>query len=314
MASAVADIVVRLPGAFGVKQGLERMVRLLHPLLTLEEPAVILVDLEGLVSLSPAAVALLAACLRRTADLGLPLEGSLISAPLSPAVRNYLLRMNVIQVSVGEELEIPIRRRKTEGFRPCQHFTGDHDYAAVARSLTEALAERCVTDQLARASIRICLDEIAENVVHHADTQIGGFAAAQGWPRNHEFEIAIVDLGIGVRASLTKNPDYADISSDAEAITRALQPRVSSTPQRNAGIGLFITKLLLEANGGILLVRSGTGLVRAGAREEATSEEVQLPGTLVALRARTDRPLDINSVYEHLEREHPIDQRYADDP
>lgn len=303
-------IEIALPGAFGVKQGrLERLIQLLQPLLQLEEEARIDVDLSGLVSVSPSALALLIAALKRVADLDLIAEGSSIHRPLSPAVHNYLLRMNLIRVLLGEEASEPVKRREPKGFRPCEHFTGAHDYAAVAKNLTTALTERCVTDDVARASVRICLDEIAENVVHHADTPIGGFGAAQGWPRNNEFEMAIVDLGVGMRASLTKNPDHADIGDDAEAITRALQPRVSATPERNAGIGLFITKLLLEANGGLLLIRSGYGSVHAGSVDRAALEDAELPGTLVALRARTDRPLDINSVYDHLE----LDRASSDD-
>lgn len=114
-------------------------------------------------------------------------------------------------------------------------FRWRDDYAGVALSLTEALTELCVADDIARASVSIALDEIAENVVHHGDTPIGGFGAAQGWQKNNEFEIAIADLGIGIRASLTKNPDQADITDDVAAITRALEPRVSATPERNAG-------------------------------------------------------------------------------
>ena len=301
-------IEIALPGAFGVKQGrLERLIHLVRPILELEEKAQISVDLSGLVSVSPAALALLTACLKRVSDLDLVGEASAIMPPRSTPVRNYLLRMNVIRLLASEDFQEPFTRREACGFRPCEHFTGAHDYAAVALDLTKALTERCSTDELARASIRIALDEILENVVHHADTPIGGFAAAQGWRRNQDFEIAIVDLGIGMRASLTKNPDYADISDDATAIRRALEPRVSATPERNAGIGLFITKLLLEANGGLLLVRSGYGSVRAGVVDEAKLEAVALPGTIVALRARTDRTLDINSVYAHLEREHPLD-------
>lgn len=311
--TAARKLEIALPGAFGVKQGrLERLIRLLNPLVALDEVADIHVDLSGLVSVSPAALALLTAALKRAEDLELISEESELIPPRSTPVRNYLLRMNLVRVMAGgEAFEEPFQRRETRGFRPCQHFTGAHDYAAVARDLTEALTERCVTDDIARASVRIALDEITENVVHHADTPMGGFAAAQGWARNQEFEIAIVDLGIGVRASLMKNPAYADTADDASAITRALQPRVSATPERNAGIGLFITKLLLEANGGLLLVRSGHGAVQAGVNDRAETESVALPGTLVALRARTDRPLDINSVYLHLEREHP--SQHGDD-
>jgi hypothetical protein len=38
-----------------------------------------------------------------------------------------------------------------------------------------------------------------------------------------------------------------------------------------------------------------------------------LPGTLVALRARTDQPLDINAIYGQLERDHPEPRTPDDD-
>jgi hypothetical protein len=84
------------------------------------------------------------------------------------------------------------------------------------------------------------------------------------------------------------------------AIETALQPRVTATPERNSGIGLFVTKLLLRENDGSLLVRSGAGRVVGGVGECAESAEVHFPGTVVAMRARTDRPLDIGKVYRRL--------------
>lgn len=300
------NIELALSGAFSIRQGrIERLISLLHPLFSLDEPAVILIDMRRVVSVSPAAVALLTAALARVVDLELAQPGSLIYPPTAAPVRNYLLRMDAVQPWLGEDFAEPFTRREPHGFRPCLHFAGADDYASVALALTNALTERCETDDIARASIRICLDEIAENVVHHADAPSGGFGAAQGWRKNQEFEIAMVDLGIGVRASLTQNPDHADVNDDVTAITRALQPRITATPERNAGIGLFITKLLLEANGGLLLVRSGYGSVYAGGVDQARMESFVMPGTLVALRARTDRALNILSVYEDLERDHP---------
>ncbi len=77
--------------------------------------------------------------------------------------------------------------------------------------------------------------------------------------------------------------------------------RVTATPERNSGIGLFITRLLLRDNGGLLVVRSGAGEVYSGSQEGARETPIYFPGTLVALRARTDRPLDIRAVYGRLE-------------
>jgi hypothetical protein len=63
---------------------------------------------------------------------------------------------------------------------------------------------------------------------------------------------------------------------------------------------LFITKLLLHENKGSLLVRSGNGRVVGGVGECAETTPVSLPGTIVAMRARTDRPLDLGKIYRRL--------------
>jgi hypothetical protein len=300
------QVQIDLPGSFVLQQRrLERLIRLLRPLFELEEPASIVVDLSRLVSIGPTALALLISALRRVDEAELIGEGSSLVPPRSPQVKYYLMRMNLIRSLVGgEELPEPITRRRTHGFRPCEMFSDDTDYWRVSKALSEALNESCRTDEVARSAVLVCLSEITENVIHHAEAD-HGFGAAQGWKKTSQFEIGIVDLGRGVRASLTANPDYADINDDASAISTALDARVTSTPDRNSGIGLYITRRLLAANGGSLLVRSGYGAVYSGSSDEVRTEADFMPGTLVALRARTDRPLDINAVYQQLENDHP---------
>ena len=300
------DIRIELAGAFVLQQRrLERMIRLLRPILELDSEAVIEVDLSRLVSVSPGALALLIAALRRLEDCDLLADGSILLPPRSPQVLHYLMRMNLIRsLASGKDLREPIKRHDPHGFRPCQMFSDDSDYWQVSKALADALAESCRTDDVARAAVLVCLSEVSENVLHHADAA-HGFGAAQGWRKTSEFEIGIVDLGRGIRASLTANPDYADIPDDASAISTALGARVTSTPERNSGIGLYITRRLLAANGGSLLVRSGYGSVYSGSTDEVRTEEDWMPGTLVALRARTDRPLDMNAVYQQLEDDHP---------
>ncbi|HEX4838342.1 MAG TPA: hypothetical protein VFV03_07465 [Solirubrobacteraceae bacterium] len=306
MSSKLPHVHIDLPGAFVLQQRrLERLIRLLRPLFELEEPARIEVDMSRLVSIGPTALALLIAALRRVDETKLIGEDSALIPPNSPQVKNYLMRMNLIRSLIGgEEIPEPITRNPTHGFRPCLMFSDDSDYWKVSKTLAEALNESCKTDEIARSAVLVCLSEVSENVVHHAEAE-HGFGAAQGWNKTSQFEIGIVDLGRGVRASLTANPDYADIEDDASAISTALDARVTSTPDRNSGIGLYITRRLLAANGGSLLVRSGYGAVYSGSTDEVRTEAEFMPGTLVALRARTDRPLDINAVYQQLEHDHP---------
>jgi anti-sigma regulatory factor (Ser/Thr protein kinase) len=209
--------------------------------------------------------------------------------------------MNLIRELAVDHPE-DFERKDPLGFRPVEHFTNDDDYWKVAGSMSDALVEQCKVDDVAKAAIRVCLDEICENVVHHADTPLGGFAAAQGWAKGGTFEVAIVDLGVGIRGSLTKNPDYVHIDDDAEAIATALKPRVTSTPERNAGIGLFITSMVLAFNGGHLLARSGNGVAFRGAKPRNERRTATLPGTVVAIKANADRPLDLTPVYEALDK------------
>lgn len=89
------------------------------------------------------------------------------------------------------------------------------------------MAEVCITDKIARDSLYVCLCELAENVLHHADSPSGGYAVAQGYPKKGKFEVGIVDLGIGVPASLRKNPSYAHLDDDLEATKTALEVGVN---------------------------------------------------------------------------------------
>ena len=208
---------------------LERLISLLNPLLLLDEAAVIEVDLSRMVSIGPSALALLVATLRRLQDEDLLADGSVLEPPLSPGLRNYLMRMNLLRaLADGEDLDEPITRHETHGFRPCAMFSDDEDYWRVAAAMSEALSENCKVDAVASAAVRVCMDEVTENVIHHAEAA-HGFGAAQGWRKTREFEIGIVDLGRGVKASLTQNPEYAGIVDDVSAISTAIGARSTST-------------------------------------------------------------------------------------
>jgi anti-sigma regulatory factor (Ser/Thr protein kinase) len=298
-----APLTVRLSGLYKLSR-LEQLLEQVTPVILLDRRRKVRFDFGGLVGICPTGLALMTAVVRDADARGVLSESTELVFPRSDPVTNYLLRMDFLRVIIGEKYDElvrePFRRRSGVGFRPCREFSTENEAQETARSLTDAVVERVDTEHTARLAINIALGELVDNVLHHADVETGGFAAAQGWPRKDAFEIGIVDLGIGIRASLTKNPQYADITDDMTAISTALKPRVSSTPERNSGIGLFVTRLLLRENGGLLLVRSGEGAVYAGAEEGTQIRDVAFPGTLVALQARTDRPLDINRVYRML--------------
>jgi anti-sigma regulatory factor (Ser/Thr protein kinase) len=196
-------------------------------------------------------------------------------------------------------------RHEPRGLLECRQFSDEGASNLVARELTETLAERCAMDRGARNAVETCLGELCDNVIHHALTQTGGFAAAQGFPNVNRFEAAIADLGIGIPRSLSGNPEFADIEDHAAAIRTAMslgvtsKPAGSGHPRRHAGYGLAVTSELLRENGGRLVVRSGTGEVRVGSQESSRSTTL-FPGTLIVFEARVDSSLDLRGVYDRL--------------
>jgi anti-sigma regulatory factor (Ser/Thr protein kinase)/ABC-type transporter Mla MlaB component len=295
--------VIKLSGPYYLHT-IMRLVADLQPLYRLKKPTVVQIDLTGLTFMGPAALALLVASLRRARESGLIADSSTIWSPTSKGMRTYLYRMDVLQVLFEHEpVEIndPIQRHAASGLKECQHFSSEEGSRRVARELATALKEKVKTDKMAATSLELCLTELAENVHFHADTPFGGFAAAQSFSGGNEIEVAIVDLGVGIAASLSKNPQYEEAAADeVTAIHTALQPLVTSSPKRNRGYGLAFTRFLLEINEGRLVVRSGHGYVQYGESNVERTTEFAFPGTLVALRLHTDRPFDFEKAYEML--------------
>src|SRR5215211_2044310 len=93
---AAANIEIQLSGGFDLRH-IERLLVQLDPLLHLDEQAVIALDLSRLVFMGPSAMALFTAAAKRALDLGFVLSDSVLLLPNSPAVRNYLMRMNVFR-------------------------------------------------------------------------------------------------------------------------------------------------------------------------------------------------------------------------
>lgn len=111
----------------------------------------------------------------------------------------------------------------------------------------------------------------------------------------------LLDLGRGITASLGDNPAYSGRTpDDAEAISFALEPTVTATPERNSGYGLAFTERLLRLNGGWMLVRSGQGHVQRGSKPGTRLVDTRLPGTLVSLRFVMGKPFDYVGAWDLL--------------
>lgn len=126
--------------------------------------------------------------------------------------------------------------------------------------------------------------ELAGNAAEHSRSRRGAFVAAQAYAQLGTIEVAVADIGIGIRASL----DDGSLRDDADAIRAAMQEGV--TGRRDAGGSLVDGGFGLPtavAESATMHVRSGDALVTArtipGASQVEVSVDCVMPlrGTLV---------------------------------
>ena len=243
---------IRLAGPFP-SADLNHLLDVLEPLDSVQEQTRFVIDLRALERISAPSVAVLVSALLDIDASGMAAAGSEILAPRDDAIRRRLQELDVLELLVDLPPREDFVRRHQRGSRPCQRFTADDDPAVVAHSLTDAMAEVCQTDEPACNAMWFALNEIAQNVLDHADASGGGVAIAEVTRGGAELEVAIADRGVGIRASLARNPSYRDLTSDLVALRTAMEAGVTGRLGKPGGFGLYFTKLLLRANGGAMV-------------------------------------------------------------
>jgi hypothetical protein len=218
--------------------------------------------------------------------------------PEDREARHRLIELNVLELlspgwAPGEKVE----RRPEPGSRPCQLFLPTGNPAQAAWDLSLAMAEVCDIEEPARHATWYALNEIAQNVADHADARAGAVGIAEVTRGGRDVEVAIADFGVGIRASLERNPRYG-VLTDLEALKIAVSLGGSGriNPNSPSGLGLYFIQLMLLDNGGELLMRSGAAELVIGPVASDSSARAPFNGTLIAVRFRTDKPVRIDPI------------------
>jgi anti-sigma regulatory factor (Ser/Thr protein kinase) len=166
-------------------------------------------------------------------------------------------------------------------------FRTESEVEAMAEELPELFFDKGLSRSLVQDTATV-LAEAANNVVHHAESPVGGFAIVQQRymqfhsKRAQYIEIAVADPGQGIATSLGHDPSDA-----APAIADAVQEGTTSTGHRHRGIGLYeVEQTVMSGALRVLWIHSDNG-VYAAARvlegSESFSVANRFPGTVVTV-------------------------------
>lgn len=205
---------------------------------------------------------------------------------------DYASRVNFFQL-----LEIPYeenftRRGNVGRFIELSRFTNDTTYT-LQDHLTMLLHQLPIAIEVKQLMF-YCLGEIMDNVLVHS-CQDHGWVCAQFYPIRQEIRLMICDNGIGVREALRNGDreEYRDIS-EADALALCVQRGV--TNGRGLGFGLYATSRFIQLNRGEMLLYSGHYYLEIQENQSNVSEGNYWPGTIVAMRIRTDIPVDYQDI------------------
>ena len=134
--------------------------------------------------------------------------------------------------------------------------------------------------------VQLAMGEIFANAFQHSRSEIGVASCGQYFAKTNELHLTVLDLGIGIPATVAAGVGVREHELDPEkAIRWAFQPRNSSVPT-SRGFGLAILSKFVSANGGGLKVYSGRGYAEIGALRSERSTAYPFPGTVVDVIVR----------------------------
>jgi len=204
-------------------------------------------------------------------------------------ITGYLQRMNVLRACGFESPENFIRHSAKGRFVPVRLI--DHRVNEMGHEVAACLAPG--GDEYGHSMSSLyelawyVITEVANNVRQHGGPGLG-YVTAQVGRAEGLVRIALADNGMGILKSfrLVEYPG-SDLMNDAQAIQKALEPRVSTKlGEPNEGVGLTLVSGLSRLTKGWLMIVSGTGVVtsaRGGVIMSATlPDNGYYHGTIIA--------------------------------
>ena len=165
----------------------------------------------------------------------------------------YLSRMDFftdeIRWCVPPQAEGFVRHDAAGRFIPIRNLRDQRETAGTAREIVQCLD---VANAASANTIKYALSEIIDNALQHSESPTGTYVSAQFFPRLDCVNAVIADTGIGIRAHLSRHPQYRGLTDDLEALRIALTPNVTGTyigdrgegrmefENENQGIGLSV--------------------------------------------------------------------------
>ncbi len=170
----------------------------------------------------------------------------------------------------------------------------DQLYETVSTIMKNILGALNKFDRSHLTAIEWSVNEIADNVLNHAQSPVGGFVQVTNHSRREQIEFSVCDAGLGIPATLrSHNPK---LSTDQEALEKAIQEGVTRDKSVGQGNGLYGTWRISQLSGGRFELYSGNASLISTPQDGLTAirgESIPFNGSLVTTRIGYGKPLEL---------------------
>lgn len=144
-------------------------------------------------------------------------------------------------------------------------------------------------------ALSYCLYEMMDNIHIHSGKPLG---TAMTYYNSDQkaLSVLIADDGMGIKASLSENEKYKDIT-ESEALKICLEDKI--TDGKGLGFGLYTTSRLIDNIGKEFILHSGTHKLIRKDGEETIIENGFWQGTLIYMVIGTNEEIDPNQIVDH---------------
>ena len=144
-------------------------------------------------------------------------------------------------------------------------------------------------------ALSYCLYEMMDNVHIHSGKPLGTAITYFDSTQN-TMSILVADDGMGIKASLSENERYKDIT-EPEALKMCLEDKI--TDGKGLGFGLFTTSRLVDSIGKEFILHSGKHKLIRKDGQESVVENGFWQGTLIFMVIGTGEEIDPNQIVDH---------------
>lgn len=174
---------------------------------------------------------------------------------------------------------------------PLELLAHDRSHMWIHNNFSDWISHRVGLSRASFASIKVCLEEVFNNIRDHSGESVG-CVFAQHYPQRKEVVLAISDFGVGIPTNVRKvEPQLTDAAAIGRAVVEGF---TTKSTVKNQGAGLnILTRYVVANNRGTVFVQSLKGsftcnFAASGPKMSPRMMDVSYPGTLLAITFRTD--------------------------